>query len=132
MAPKVGALWKITDTVRLFANYATGFKAPEPGQVNQFFENLAFGYTSAPNPDLGPERSESFEGGIRFSSDHVSLDVTAFSARYKASISQHAVTGSSTPPAPPAHQSANPAPAPAHGPPPRSPRPAPPAPPHPP
>src|SRR3546814_7107295 len=97
MAPKVGALWKITDTVRLFANYATGFKAPEPGQVNQFFENLAFGYTSAPNPDLGPERSESFEGGIRFSSDHVSLDVTAFSARYKDFISQEVVSGSFTP-----------------------------------
>ncbi|HET6524991.1 TonB-dependent hemoglobin/transferrin/lactoferrin family receptor [Sphingopyxis sp.] len=96
LSPKFGALWKITDSVRLFANYATGFKAPEPGQVNQFFENLAFGYTSAPNPDLGPERSESFEGGIRFSSDHVSLDVTAFSARYKDFISQEVVSGSFT------------------------------------
>lgn len=96
LSPKFGAVWKITDEVRLFANYATGFKAPEPGEVNQFFENLAFGYTSAPNPDLGPERSESFEGGVRFSTDHVSLDVTAFSARYKDFISQEDVGGSGT------------------------------------
>ena len=107
LSPKVGAVWKITDTVRLFANYATGFKAPEPGQVNQFFENLAFGYTSAPNPDLGPERSDSFEGGIRFSSDQVSLDVTAFSARYKDFISQEVVSGSFTPADPAVYQFVN-------------------------
>ena len=96
VSPKFGAVWKITDEVRLFANYATGFKAPEPGQVNQFFENLTspfFSYRTLPNPDLGPERSESFEGGVRFSSDAVSLDVTGFSARYKDFISQEQVGG---------------------------------------
>ncbi len=97
ISPKFGAVWKLTDRVRIFASYATGFKAPEPGQVNQFFENLAFGYTSAPNPDLGPERSESFEGGVRFASDDISLDLTAFSARYKDFISQEVVGGSFTP-----------------------------------
>ncbi|WP_166940634.1 TonB-dependent hemoglobin/transferrin/lactoferrin family receptor [Sphingopyxis panaciterrae] len=96
VSPKFGAVWKLNDTVRLFANYATGFKAPEPSQVNQFFENLAFGYTSRPNPDLGPERSQSFEGGVRFASDAVSLDLTAFSARYKDFISQEVVGGSGT------------------------------------
>lgn len=107
VSPKFGALFKLTDTVRIFANYATGFKAPEPGQVNQFFENLAFGYTSAPNPDLGPERSESFEGGVRFSSDHVSLDLTAFSARYKDFISQEVVGGGFTPADPAVYQFVN-------------------------
>ena len=97
VSPKFGAVWKITDEVRLFANYATGFKAPEPGQVNQFFSNIASGYTSIPNPDLGPERSESFEGGIRFSNDAISLDVTGFSARYKDFISQEQVSGNFLP-----------------------------------
>jgi hemoglobin/transferrin/lactoferrin receptor protein len=99
LSPKFGAVWKITDQVRLFANYATGFKAPEPGQVNQFFENLTspfFSYRSIPNPDLGPERSESVEGGIRFVSDAVSLDVTGFSARYKDFISQEQIGGAGT------------------------------------
>lgn len=107
LSPKFGAVWKLTDAVRLFANYATGFKAPEPGQVNQFFENLAFGYTSAPNPDLDPERSESIEGGFRLSSDAVSLDVTAFSARYKDFISQEVVSGSFTPADPAVYQFVN-------------------------
>ena len=99
LSPKFGAVWKITDQVRLFANYATGFKAPEPGQVNQFFENLTspfFSYRSIPNPDLGPERSESVEGGIRFASDAVSLDVTGFSARYRDFISQEQIGGAGT------------------------------------
>lgn len=99
LSPKFGAVWKITDQVRLFANYATGFKAPEPGQVNQFFENLTspfFSYRSIPNPDLGAERSESIEGGIRFASDAVSLDVTGFSARYKDFISQEQIGGAGT------------------------------------
>ena len=107
LSPKFGAVWKVTDQVRLFANYATGFKAPEPGQVNQFFENLTYGYTSKPNPDLGPERSQSFEGGLRFNSDHVSLDLTAFSARYKDFISQEVVSGSFSPTDPAVYQFIN-------------------------
>lgn len=107
VSPKLGAVWKLAEEVRLFANYANGFKAPEPGQVNQFFQNLAFGYTSAPNPDLGPERSESFEGGVRFSSKAVSLDVTAFSARYRDFISQEVVGGSFTPSDPAIYQFIN-------------------------
>jgi hemoglobin/transferrin/lactoferrin receptor protein len=96
VSPKFGAVWKLTDEVRLFANYATGFKAPEPSQVNQFFENLTSpfsSYRTIPNPDLGPERSESFEGGIRFGNDAVSLDMTAFTSRYKDFISQEQVGG---------------------------------------
>ncbi|WP_026091605.1 TonB-dependent hemoglobin/transferrin/lactoferrin family receptor [Blastomonas sp. AAP53] len=97
VSPKMGAVLNLTPEVRLFANYAQGFRAPEPSQINQFFENLAQGYTSRPNADLGPERSESIEGGIRFVSDSVSLSATAFSARYKDFISQEVVGGAFTP-----------------------------------
>jgi len=106
-SPKLGAVLKLGDMVRLFANYATGFKAPEPGQVNQFFENLAFGYMSEPNPDLRPERSESFEGGVRLGNRNVSLDVTAFSALYRDFISQEVVDGSFTPADPAVYQFIN-------------------------
>ncbi|MDM7958069.1 TonB-dependent hemoglobin/transferrin/lactoferrin family receptor [Blastomonas sp.] len=97
LSPKMGAVLKLTPEVRLFANYAQGFRAPEPSQINQFFENLGQGYTSRPNADLGPERSESIEGGIRFVSEAVSLSATAFSARYKDFISQEVVGGGFTP-----------------------------------
>lgn len=97
VSPKLGAVVRVTEGVRLYANYATGFKAPEPSQMNQFFENLAFGYTSLPNPDLGPETSESFEGGVRFSRGGFSASATAFIANYDDFISQEVVGGSFTP-----------------------------------
>lgn len=107
VSPKLGAVWKVSDGVRLFANYANGFKAPEPGQINQFFQNPAQGYISSPNPDLGPERSESFEGGVRLSGNGVSLDITAFNSRYRDFISQEVVGGAFTPANPAVFQFVN-------------------------
>jgi hemoglobin/transferrin/lactoferrin receptor protein len=97
ISPKVGAVWKLGGNVRLFGNYARGFRAPTPSQVNNFFENLAFGYTSAPNPDLDPETSESFEAGIRYNANGIDLGLTAFSANYDDFISQEVIGGSFTP-----------------------------------
>ncbi|RYY28206.1 MAG: TonB-dependent hemoglobin/transferrin/lactoferrin family receptor [Sphingomonadales bacterium] len=96
VSPKFGAVVKLGGDFRLFGNYARGFKAPEPSQVNQFFENLAFGYTSRPNPDLRPETSESFEGGLRYNGDAVSASITAFKADYDDFISQEVVAGIGT------------------------------------
>ncbi|MEL7685566.1 TonB-dependent hemoglobin/transferrin/lactoferrin family receptor [Citromicrobium bathyomarinum] len=96
LSPKLGVTLKLAENTLLFANYAQGFRAPTPYQVNNFFENLAYGYTSLPNPDLGPETSESWEGGIRFSSDAVSLQVVGFKANYDDFISQQIVGGSFT------------------------------------
>lgn len=104
LSPKIGAVAKLGDHVRVFANYTQGFRAPTPSQVNNFFENLAFGYTSAPNPDLGPERSESWEGGIRFVSRHAGLSVAAFHADYSDFIDQQVVSGSFTPTDPAIYQ----------------------------
>ncbi|MFV0643404.1 MAG: TonB-dependent receptor domain-containing protein, partial [Sphingomonadaceae bacterium] len=107
LSPKIGAVAKLGGSVRLFANYAQGFRAPTPSQVNNFFENLAFGYTSAPNPDLGPERSESWEGGLRLNTRNVGVSVTAFSADYKDFIDQQVVSGSFTPMDPAVYQWVN-------------------------
>ncbi|WP_338447274.1 TonB-dependent hemoglobin/transferrin/lactoferrin family receptor [Pelagerythrobacter marensis] len=107
LSPKLGATARLADDVLLFANYAQGFRAPTPSQVNNFFGNLAYGYISAPNPDLGPERSESWEGGIRFTGDHVSLSIAAFHADYDDFISQQVVSGSFTPADPAIYQFVN-------------------------
>lgn len=97
VSPKIGAVVKLGEAIRLFANYAQGFKAPEPSQVNQFFENLNFGYTSIPNPNLRPETSESIEAGIRYLGSNVRLDLTAFHVDFDDFISQEDVGGSGTP-----------------------------------
>ncbi len=47
LSPKVGVTVKLGDDVVLYGNYAQGFRAPTPYQVNNFFENLAFGYLAS-------------------------------------------------------------------------------------
>jgi len=107
LSPKFGAVLRLGENVRLFGNYAQGFRAPTPSQVNNYFGNIAFGYTSAPNPDLGPERSESWEGGLRYVADNFSISGTAFTAEYKDFISQEVTSGSFTPSDPAIYQYIN-------------------------
>lgn len=107
VSPKFGAVVKLSEAVRLFGNYGRGFKAPEPSQVNQFFSNLASGYTSIPNPNLGPEKSESIEGGFRVTSDAVRFEATVFHAKFDDFILQKMVSGSFTPADPAIYQFVN-------------------------
>ncbi len=102
ISPKLGVVWWSTDTFGLFANWGEGFKAPTPSQVNNYFANIAFGYTSAPNPDLKPETSQSIEFGARFRD--VSLmggtfagQAVVFQSDYSDFISQQVVSGAGTP-----------------------------------
>jgi hemoglobin/transferrin/lactoferrin receptor protein len=97
LSPKFGATLKLAPEVILFANYAQGFLAPTPSQVNNFFENIPGGYTSIPNPDLRPETSESVEAGARYVGDRFSLQVTGFRGDYDNFISQQVVGGGFTP-----------------------------------
>lgn len=107
ISPKMGVTVKVTDNVILYGNYAQGFLAPTPSQVNNFFENLAFGYTSLPNPDLAPETSESWEMGARYVDDILSLQAVAFKGDYEDFISQQVVSGAFTPQNPAVFQFVN-------------------------
>jgi hemoglobin/transferrin/lactoferrin receptor protein len=102
VTPRIGAVVKATEMIRLFANYTRGFKAPEPNQINNGFFNPVQSYMSVPNPDLRPETSESVEGGIRLAGDRWSLSGAAFSARYRNFIDQVQVGGEFGNPADPA------------------------------
>jgi hemoglobin/transferrin/lactoferrin receptor protein len=96
LSPKLGLVAKSAANVRLYANYAQGFRAPEPSQVNQFFENPNapfFAYRTLTNPDLKPETSRSIEGGIRYLGKHVKIDVSVFRGDYRRFISQEQVGG---------------------------------------
>jgi hemoglobin/transferrin/lactoferrin receptor protein len=104
VSPKFGVVAWPTENFGAFFNYATGFKAPAPSEVNNYFENLALGafgqaYTSIPNPDLTPETSEGFEVGIR-GRDWRALgagwdwSASAFATFYEDFISQQIVSGS--------------------------------------
>lgn len=102
LSPKIGAIYWADDHFGVFANYAQGFKAPSPMQVNNFFANPVYGYESIPNPDLKPETSESIEGGFRFRNldllgGNLSLQATAFRTEYDDFIDQAVVGGSGKP-----------------------------------
>ena len=107
LSPRIGAVLTLAPALRLFASYARGFRAPEPGQINQFFSNLAFGYTSIPNPNLRPETSEAIEAGLRLNSEVVDLSASVFRADYRDFISQEVVGGTFTPANPALYQFVN-------------------------
>jgi hemoglobin/transferrin/lactoferrin receptor protein len=98
LTPKLGAIWRGSETWSLFGNLAAGFKAPTPLQLNNYFENLSspfFGYRSIPNPNLKPEKSRTFELGARGQGERLGWEVVAFTGRYKDFIEDLVTVGGS-------------------------------------
>ena len=58
-----GEAWSV------FATLAAGFKSPNPLQLNNYFQNPLGNYETIPNPSLRPEKSRTFELGVRASPD---------------------------------------------------------------
>jgi vitamin B12 transporter len=75
---RAGAAWRLDPATRLRAAAGTGFKEPT------FFETYATGFGTTGNPDLRPERSFSWEGGIEHTvpGTTLSLAVTYFDQRF--------------------------------------------------
>ena len=92
-SPKLGVLYRATPQWSVFGNYASGFRAPNAGQVNAFFENLTSFYKTIPNPNLKPEKSRNLELGVRGRLDALTLDAAAFTGRYKDLIEDSRQTG---------------------------------------
>jgi hemoglobin/transferrin/lactoferrin receptor protein len=110
VSPKLGAIWKLSPMVNLFAQYAHGFRAPAPSQVNGGVTNLTASqpYTSIGNPALKPETSDSFELGWRGRTDTVRYSASVFQGKYKDFIASNVrVGGSGTTADPIVYQSVN-------------------------
>lgn len=102
ISPKLGVVYWTGAHLGVFANYALGFRAPSPMQVNNFFENPVYGYRSIPNPNLSPETSESLEAGFRLrdidmAGGKMRLNTTAFATHYDDFIDQVVVSGTGVP-----------------------------------
>jgi vitamin B12 transporter len=86
---RVGAAYRLTESLRVRASAGTAFKAPN------FFENFAQGFTVG-NPALAPEQARSAEVGLEADlAAHTTVRVAAFAQRFTDLIQY---TG--TPPAP--------------------------------
>jgi len=100
VSPKLSVRWRQTEALSLYANYAQGFLAPTPAQVNNGFTNLTspgFAYVSIGNPDLKPETSSTIEVGTRGRVAGWRWAVAAFDGRYKDFIEQTTVGGTGRP-----------------------------------
>jgi hemoglobin/transferrin/lactoferrin receptor protein len=95
--PRLGVVWRLSETLRPYAQWSQGFRAPTPEQVNNGFTNVASGYRSIGNPTLQPERARSVEIGLRGRVGTLSWQLAAYDNRYRDFISQQQIGGSFTP-----------------------------------
>jgi hemoglobin/transferrin/lactoferrin receptor protein len=97
VTPRLGAVWRVAEAFAPYVQWARGFRAPAPGQVNNGFTNVASGYRSVGNPNLKPETSQSLEVGLRGKAGGWQWQLAAYDNRYRDFISQDVVSGAGTP-----------------------------------
>lgn len=83
VSPKLAVIQKFGENVSGFVQYARGFRSPPYSDVNNGYTNVAFGYTTLPNPDLDPETSNNFEAGVRYASARSAGSIVAFENRFR-------------------------------------------------
>lgn len=96
VTPRVGVVWRLHPAFAPYGQWARGFHAPTPDQVNNGFTNAASFYRSIGNPNLKAERAESTELGARGRLGALRWSVAGFDNRYRDFIFQQVVGGSGT------------------------------------
>ena len=91
-SPKLGVTYALTEQYTWFGQYAEGFRTPTAKALYGRFENLNPGYSVAPNPDLEPEKSQSYETGLRGNFEAGNFDMVVFYNKYRDFINEDAVT----------------------------------------
>ena len=91
LSPKLGVTYAIDDAYTWYGQYAEGFRTPSAKALYGRFENRNTGYIVEPNPDLEPEKSKSYETGIRGRFDEGSFDVAVFYNKYRDFINEDAI-----------------------------------------
>lgn len=87
-SPKIGIVYKPTPELALYGQYARGFRSPPYDDANIGFTNFAFGYAVLPNANLEPEKSNSFEIGIRGAYPSIDFSLAGFYNDYEDFIDQ--------------------------------------------
>jgi iron complex outermembrane recepter protein len=76
MSPSLGVSWMPLEGLTVFANAATGFETPTTTELANRPDG-AGGF----NPDLEPQRSLSFETGVRFTAASIACEVVGYHMR---------------------------------------------------
>ena len=107
VTPRLGLVWRLDPSFAPYAQWAHGFRAPTPDQVNNGFTNLASNYRSIGNPALAAEHAASIELGVRGQVGGLRWSLAGFDNRYKDFISQQIVGGTGTAADPTVYQYVN-------------------------
>lgn len=84
----LGAAYKFTPGVSARVNYAEAFKMPTADQLYMYDDYSAWGFGIwSGNPDLDPEKSQTYEIGLDFSKGTFSSGVTYFYTNFENKIS---------------------------------------------
>ncbi|QXH45940.1 TonB-dependent hemoglobin/transferrin/lactoferrin family receptor [Pseudomonas xanthosomatis] len=91
VSPKLGVTYAFNDNYTWYGQYAEGFRTPTAKSMYGRFENSTVGYSVKPNPGLEPEKSKSYETGLRGNFESGSFDVAVFYNKYRDFINEDAV-----------------------------------------
>ena len=93
VSPKFGVTYAFNDNYTWYGQYAEGFRTPTAKALYGRFENPGQGYSVQGNPNLEPEKSKSYETGLRGNFDAGNFDVAVFYNKYRDFINEDAVKG---------------------------------------
>ncbi|MDH3838425.1 MAG: TonB-dependent receptor, partial [Desulfobacteraceae bacterium] len=86
-SPRVGAAYLLTDWLKLRANYGEAFRMPTAQQLAG--DLTMWGARYVGNPDLKPEKSETYEGGLDLSYAYFNAGLTYFHTDFKDKIESY-------------------------------------------
>ncbi|MCK4469830.1 MAG: TonB-dependent receptor [Desulfobacterales bacterium] len=89
-SPRVGAAYLLTDWLKLRSNFGEAFKMPSAKQLAGDFTSYGKHYVG--NPNLKPEKSETYEGGLDFSYASFDSSLTYFHTDFKDKIQTYTKT----------------------------------------
>ncbi len=84
VSPTFGIAYLITDNIKLRLNYGEGFRMPSAQQMAADY--VVWGVRTKGNPDLDPEKSETYEAGFDISYPCFDFSFTYFHTRFKDKI----------------------------------------------
>ncbi len=99
LSPKVGINWQPLEWASVYGSYSQGYRAPSIREMYIAGTHFAifgpFNNVFVPNPDLKPESTETWEGGLRLGFEDVALpgDALRFNAAYYNSDAKNFIDG---------------------------------------
>ena len=90
-SPRVGVAYLLTDGFKLRANFGEAFRMPSAKQLSADFTTWGTHYVG--NPNLKPEKSGTYEGGVDFSYASFDSSLTYFHTDFKDKIESYTTAG---------------------------------------